>query len=191
MSLEEMVYTCPMHPQVRQAAPGACPICGMALEPVLPSQEEGENPELADFGRRFWWTLPFSVAVFVLAMFGHLLFPQGLPRQNFIELGLSTPVVVWAGWPFFVRWAQSIRRRRPNMWTLIGTGVGAAYGYSLVATFAPDLFPAAFAGHGGRVGVYYEAAAVIISLTMLGQILELRARAQTSAAIRSLRKSVV
>jgi Cu+-exporting ATPase len=186
MSHEEAIYTCPMHPQIRQAAPGACPICGMALEPVLPAPADEQNPELVDFSRRFWWTLPLSAAVFALAMFGHLLFPHGLPNQNIIELALSTPVVLWTGWPFFVRWAQSIRRRSPNMWTLIGTGVAAAYGYSLVATFAPGLFPPAFATDGGRVGVFYEAAAVIVSLTMLGQVLELRARAQTSAAIRSL-----
>jgi Cu+-exporting ATPase len=158
----------------------------MALEPLMPSLEDEENPELADFRRRFWWTLPLTVAVFVLAMFGHLLFTDGLPYQNWTEFGLSTFVVLWAGWPFFQRWGQSIRNRSPNMWTLIGFGVAAAYGYSLVATFAPGLFPADFAAHGGRVGVYYEAAAVIISLTLLGQILELRARSQTSSAIKAL-----
>lgn len=183
---EGTIYTCPMHPEIRQAAPGNCPICGMALEPLMPSLEDEDNPELADFRRRFWWTLPLTAAVFVLAMFGHALFPDGLPYQNLIELALSTPVVLWAGWPFFERWGQSIRNRSPNMWTLIGFGVAAAYGYSLVATFAPGLFPAAFAGHGGRVGVYYEAAAVIISLTLLGQILELKARSQTSSAIKAL-----
>ena len=183
---EGTIYTCRMHPEIRQPAPGNCPICGMALEPLMPSLEDEENPELADFRRRFWWTLPLTVAVFVLAMFGHLLFPDGLPYQNWIEFGLSTFVVLWAGWPFFQRWGQSIRNRSPNMWTLIGFGVAAAYGYSLVATFAPGLFPADFAAHGGRVGVYYEAAAVIISLTLLGQILELRARSQTSSAIKAL-----
>ena len=180
------IYTCPMHPEIRQPAPGSCPICGMGLEPLMPSLDEEENPELHDFRQRFWWTLPLSVAVFSLAMFGHMLFPNGLPYQNWIELALSTPVVLWAGWPFFVRFAQSIRRRSPNMWTLIGSGVGAAYGYSVVATFAPELFPSTFATHAGRIGVYYEAAAVIVSLTLLGQILELRARSQTSAAIKSL-----
>lgn len=183
---EGTIYTCPMHPEIRQPAPGNCPICGMALEPLMPSLEDEENPELVDFRRRFWWTLPLTVAVFALAMFGHWLFPNGLPYQNWIELGLSTPVVLWAGWPFFVRWGQSIANRSPNMWTLIGSGVAAAYGYSLLATVAPGLFPAAFAGHGGRVGVYYEAAAVIVSLTLLGQILELRARSQTSSAIKAL-----
>ena len=180
------IYTCPMHPQIRQPAPGSCPICGMGLEPLMASLDEEENPELPDFRRRFWWTLPLSVAVFALAMFGHMLFPGGLAYQNWIELVLSSPVVLWAGWPFFKRFAHSIRHRSPNMWTLIGSGVGAAYGYSVVATLAPDLFPPTFATHAGRVGVYYEAAAVIVSLTLLGQILELRARSQTSAAIKSL-----
>ncbi|WLI90737.1 copper-translocating P-type ATPase [Massilia sp. R2A-15] len=183
---EGTFYNCPMHPQIRQPGPGSCPICGMALEPVMPSLEEEDNPELADFRRRFWWTLPLSAAVFLLAMFGHMLLPAGLPHQNLIELALSTPVVLWAGWPFFVRCGRSIRNRSPNMWTLIGTGVAAAYVYSVVATFAPGLFPPEFAAHNGRVGVYYEAAAVIVSLTLLGQILELRARSQTSAAIKSL-----
>jgi Cu+-exporting ATPase len=157
----------------------------MALEPELPSLDDEENPELVDFRRRFWWTLPLTVVVFALAMFGHMLFPAGLPGQNWIELALSTPVVIWAGWPFFVRWFQSLIRRSPNMWTLIGSGVMAAYGYSVVATLAPNAFPVTFASHG-RIGVYFEAAAVIVSLTLLGQILELRARSQTSAAIKSL-----
>ncbi len=186
LAAEGTIYTCPMHPEIRQPAPGNCPICGMALEPLMPSLDEGDNPELKDFRRRFWSTLPLSGAVFALAMFGHMLFPDGLPHQNLIELGLSTPVVLWAGWPFFQRFGQSIGNRSPNMWTLIGAGVAAAFGYSLVATFAPGLFPASFATHAGRVGVYYEAAAVIVSLTLLGQILELRARSQTSAAIKSL-----
>jgi Cu+-exporting ATPase len=180
------IYTCPMHPDIRKTEPGSCPICGMALEPVMPSLDDEENPELVDFRHRFWWTLPLSLAVFVLAMFGHMLFPEGLPRQSIVELVLSTPVVLWAGWPFFVRCVHSVLHRSPNMWTLIGAGVAAAYGYSVVATFAPGLFPSTFAAHGGRVGVYYEAAAVIVSLTLLGQILELRARSQTSAAIKSL-----
>lgn len=180
------IYTCPMHPEIRQAGPGSCPICGMALEPMMPSLDEEDSPELVDFRRRFWWTLPLSIAVFALAMFGHFLFPTGLRHQNLIELILSAPVVLWAGWPFFQRCAQSVRNRSPNMWTLIGTGVAAAFGYSLAATFAPGAFPASFVTHGGRVGVYYEAAAVIVSLTLLGQILELRARSQTSAAIKSL-----
>ncbi len=179
------IYICPMHPEIRQSMPGNCPICGMALEPELPSLDDEENPELVDFRRRFWWTLPLTAVLFALAMFGHVLFPAGVAGQNWIELALSTPVVLWAGWPFFVRWFQSIIRMSPNMWTLIGTGVMAAYGYSLVATLAPNAFPATFASHG-RIGVYFEAAAVIVSLTLLGQILELRARSQTSAAIKSL-----
>jgi Cu+-exporting ATPase len=182
---EDAIYTCPMHPEVRQPQPGNCPICGMTLEPMLPSLEEEENPELVDFKRRFWWALPLTVIVTVLAMVGHRIFPDGLAGQSWIELVLSTPVVLWAGWPFFTRAVQSIRNRSPNMWTLIGLGVAAAYGYSVVATVAPGLFPQTFLMHG-RIGVYYEAAAVIISLTLLGQILELRARSQTSAAIKSL-----
>lgn len=182
---EGTIYTCPMHPEIRQPAPGNCPLCGMTLEPVMPSLDDGENPELADFQRRFWWTLPLTVAVFALAMFGRLVFAEGLPYRNWIELALGSPVVLWAGWPFFVRCAQSVRNRSPNMWTLIGFGVAAAYGYSVAATIAPGLFPPTFMQHG-RIGVYYEAAAVIVSLTLFGQILELKARSQTSAAIKSL-----
>ena len=182
---EGTIYTCPMHPEIQQPQPGNCPICGMTLEPILPSLEEEENPELVDFKRRFWSTLPLTVIVTVLAMAGHRLFTGGLPGQSWIELVLSTPVVLWAGWPFFTRGVQSISNRSPNMWTLIGLGVAAAYCYSVVATVAPGLFPQTFAMHG-RIGVYYEAAAAIISLTLLGQILELRARSQTSAAIKSL-----
>lgn len=182
---EGTIYTCPMHPQIRQPGPGNCPICGMTLEPVMPSLDEEENPELVDFRRRFWWTLPLTIVVTVLAMAGHRMVEGGLPQQSWIELLISSPVVLWAGWPFFTRWVQSIKNRSPNMWTLIGTGVAAAYGYSLVATLAPGLFPSTFIMHG-RIGVYYEAAAVIVSLTLLGQILELRARSQTSAAIKSL-----
>jgi Cu+-exporting ATPase len=177
-------YTCPMHPQIRRPAPGSCPICGMALEPVMPALDEEENPELVDFRRRFWWTLPLTVAVFALAMFGHMVFGAALPGQNWIEFAAATPVV-WAGWPFYVRWARSIATASPNMWTLIGTGVIAAYGYSVVATLAPGIFPPSFSAHG-PISVYFEAAAVIVSLTLLGQILELRARSQTSAAIKSL-----
>ena len=177
-------YTCPMHPEIVRDAPGACPICGMALEPMLPSLEEEESPELTDFRSRFWWTLPLSVATLVLAMAGHLL-PIAATARTWAELVLSTPVVLWAAWPFFQRWAQSLRSGHLNMWTLIGTGVGAAYGYSVVAALAPQVFPASFHEHG-RVGVYFEAAAVIVSLTLLGQLLELGARARTSAAIRAL-----
>jgi Cu+-exporting ATPase len=178
-------YTCPMHPEIIRDAPGHCPICGMALEPLMPTAGDDELPELADFRRRFWWTLPLSITVLALAMFGHRL---GFPPEEYrsrLELLLSAPVVLWAGWPFFVRWAQSIATRNPNMWTLIGTGVGAAFLYSLAATLAPDWFPESFREHG-RVGVYFEAAAVIVSLTLLGQLLELRARSSTSAAIKAL-----
>jgi len=178
-------YTCPMHPEVVQDHPGTCPKCGMALEPMQPSLEEEENPELRDFQQRFWFTLPLSIAVMVLAMFGHQLgwFPHD--TQTWIEFALSLPVVLWAGQPFFVRGVQSILHRSPNMWTLIGMGTGAAFVYSVVATFAPQIFPVSFMSMG-RIGVYYEAACVIISLTLLGQILELKARSKTSAAIKSL-----
>jgi Cu+-exporting ATPase len=181
------LYTCPMDPEIVQEGPGTCPICGMALEPMMPSLDEGENPELTDFRRRFWWSLPLSIATLALAMLAMTPLLHGVPPdvRVWIELVLATPVVLWAGWPFVQRWAQSIRNRSPNMWTLIGTGVLAAYGYSVVATLAPGLFPPSFQQHG-HVGVYFEAAAVIISLTLLGQLMELRARAQTSAAIKAL-----
>jgi Cu+-exporting ATPase len=177
------IYTCPMHPEIRQDHPGDCPICGMALEPMLPTEED-ENPELADFSRRFWWTLPLSVLVLVLAMFGHRL-PIDVDVRTWLELALSAPVVLWAGAPFFVRCARSLASGNLNMWTLIGIGVGAAFGYSVVAMLAPGIFPDSFREHD-RIGVYFEAAAVIISLTLLGQLLELKARSKTSAAIKAL-----
>ena len=179
------VYTCPMHPEIRQDHPGNCPKCGMTLEPLLPELEEQENPELRDFQRRFWWTLPLTVVVTVLAMFGHSLGWFDMAVQSWIELVLTVPIVLWAGWPFFARGAQSIVNRSPNMWTLISLGTGAAFVYSVVATVTPQVFPDSFLSMG-RVAVYFEAAAVIISLTLLGQLLELKARSQTSAAIRSL-----
>jgi P-type Cu+ transporter len=179
------LYTCPMHPEIRQDRPGTCPKCGMTLEPVLPALDEGENQELADFRRRFWWTLPLTVVVTALAMLGHRQPWFSMATQSWIELVLSLPIVLWAGWPFFDRGARSIVNRSPNMWTLIGLGTGAAFVYSTVATVAPQVFPDSFRSMG-RVAVYFEAAAVIISLTLLGQILELKARSQTSAAIRSL-----
>ncbi|GAB3503269.1 heavy metal translocating P-type ATPase [Curvibacter fontanus] len=179
------VYTCPMHPEIRQNQPGTCPKCGMTLEPLLPIADEDENPELKDFQRRFWWTLPLTVVVTVLAMFGHQLALFSIATQTWVELVLSLPIVLWAGWPFFSRGWQSVLNRSPNMWTLIGLGTGAAFLYSVLATVAPQIFPASFISMG-RVGVYYEAAAVIISLTLLGQLLELKARSQTSAAIKSL-----
>lgn len=184
-SVAGTIYTCPMHPQIRQNQPGNCPICGMSLEPLLPELEEEENPELVDFQRRFWWTLPLTTVVTVLAMFGHKLNLLESQTQTWVELFLSLPIVLWAGWPFFHRGWQSIANRSPNMWTLIGLGTGAAFFYSVVATVAPQVFPASFMSMG-RIGVYFEAAAVIISLTLLGQVLELKARSQTSAAIKSL-----
>ncbi len=178
------VYTCPMHPEVRQDHPGNCPKCGMTLEPIIPLDEE-DNHELRDFQRRFWWTLPLTVSVTILAMFGHRLGWFDMRVQTWVELVLSLPVVAWTGGPFFVRGWQSLVQRSPNMWTLIGLGTGAAFFYSLVATAAPGVFPDSFVSMG-RVAVYFEAAVVIISLTMLGQIIELKARSQTSAAIKAL-----
>ncbi|HNR21649.1 MAG TPA: heavy metal translocating P-type ATPase [Steroidobacteraceae bacterium] len=179
------IYTCPMHPEVRQEGPGICPKCGMALEPEMPSLDDEDNPELRDFTQRFWWSLPLSAVVFVLAMFGHHVPGLSIGARTWIEFACATPVVLWAGRPFLERWWQSLRNRSPNMWTLIGSGVIAAYGYSVVATLAPGIFPDSFREHG-RVGVYFEAAAVIISLTLLGQLLELRARSKTSAAVKAL-----
>jgi P-type Cu+ transporter len=178
-------YTCPMHPEIRQDHPGSCPKCGMALEPEMPTLDEGENHELIDFRRRFWWTLPLTIVVTTLAMAGHRFQLIDASIQNWVELVLTLPVVLWAGYPFFARGVQSIVHASPNMFTLIGLGTSAAFFYSVVATVAQGVFPASFATHG-RVGVYFEAAAVIISLTLLGQMLELKARSQTSAAIKSL-----
>ncbi|HMA16490.1 MAG: heavy metal translocating P-type ATPase [Bacteroidota bacterium] len=184
-------YTCPMHPEIVQDGPGDCPLCGMALEPMgVPTGEEGPNPELVDFTRRFWIGAVLTLPVFVLAMAPHL----GLPLRDWLgertavwaELVLATPVVLWAGWPFFLRGWKSIVNRSLNMFTLIAVGTGAAYAFSLVATVAPQLFPAAFRDHHGNVGVYYEAAAVIVVLVLLGQMLELRARERTGGAIRAL-----
>ncbi len=179
------IYVCPMHPDIRRNEPSTCPKCGMALEPEIPSIDDGENPELVDFRRRFWWTLPLSVVVTLLAMFGHQLGWFGMATQSWIELILSAPVVLWAGFPFFQRWRQSLANRSPNMWTLIGTGTGAAFVYSVVATVAPRVFPSSFVSMG-RVSVYFEAAVVIISLTLLGQLLELKARSRTSTTIKAL-----
>ncbi|CAM4291394.1 Lead, cadmium, zinc and mercury transporting ATPase Copper-translocating P-type ATPase [Comamonas aquatilis] len=178
------IYTCPMHPEVQQDHPGNCPKCGMTLEPVIPVDED-EHSELQDFQRRFWWTLPLTLIVATLAMLGHRLGWFDAQTQTWVELVLSLPVVLWTGWPFFARGWQSIIHRSPNMWTLISLGTGAAFVYSVVATVMPDVFPSSFVSMG-RVAVYFEAAVVIISLTMLGQIIELKARSQTSAAIKSL-----
>jgi len=185
------IYTCPMHPQIRQSGPGNCPICGMALEPVEITAEAGPNHELTDMTRRFWIGLALALPVFILEMGSHvpaLGLDRLVPMQVsiWIQLILSTPVVLWAGWPFFQRGWASLVTRHLNMFTLIALGTGAAYLYSLVATFAPGLFPAGFRSMGGTVAVYYEAAAVITVLVLLGQVLELRAREQTGGAIRAL-----
>jgi Cu+-exporting ATPase len=173
-----------MHPEVRQDHPGDCPKCGMALEPEMPGAEDANAAELRDLGRRFWWTLPCTLVVTLLAMFAHHLGWLAPDTQSWVELLLTVPVM-WAGWPFFRRGVDSLAHRSPNMWTLIGLGTSAAFLYSVVATLAPGLFPDTFMSMG-RIGVYFEAAAVIISLTLLGQVLELRARSRTSAALRSL-----
>lgn len=184
---EGAIYTCPMHPEIQQDRHGNCPKCGMALEPIVPLLNEEDNPELISFNQRFWWTLPLTIIVTVLAMFGHKLGLFESTTQSWIEFVLSIPIVLWAGWPIFTRGIQSIVNRNPNMWTLIGLGTSAAFAYSIVATVAPEVFPASFMSMG-RINIYFEAAAVIISLTLLGQILELKARSQTSAAIKSLLK---
>ena len=183
------IYTCPMHPQIRQVGPGNCPICGMALEPEVASAETGPNPELIDMTRRFWVGLALSIPVVVLEMGGHLIGGHRWIDQtlsNWIQLVLATPVVLWAGWPFFVRGWQSVVTRNLNMFTLIAMGTGVAWIYSIVAALLPGVFPGTFRGHDGAVAVYFEAAAVITVLVLLGQVLELRAREATSGAIRSL-----
>jgi len=178
-------YICPMHPEIQQDHPGHCPKCGMALEPQLPELDDHDNPELTNFQRRFWWTLPLTLVVAFLSMVGHRLNLMDMTVQSWIELALSLPIVLWAGWPFFSRGWQSVVNRSPNMWTLISLGTGSAFVYSVVATLVPQVFPISFISMG-RVAVYFEAAAVIISLTLLGQILELKARSKTSTAIKSL-----
>jgi Cu+-exporting ATPase len=185
------VYTCPMHPQIRQVGPGHCPICGMTLEPVTATADTGPNPEIADMTQRFWVGLALTLPVFILEMGGHIpalgLHHLVPPRiSNWIQFALSTPVVLWAGWPFFERAWTSVVRRSLNMFSLIALGTGAAYFYSVFATLAPGLFPAGFREMGGTVAVYFEAAAVITVLVLLGQVLELRAREQTGGAIRAL-----
>ena len=182
-------YTCPMHPEIRQKGPGSCPICGMALEPVKVTLDEGPNEELLDMTRRFWWSLAITTPIlaFMVAEFlpGDLLHLLPAGSQNWIELALATPVILWGGWPFFQRGWASVISMHLNMFTLIALGVGAAYGYSVVATLAPGIFPESFR-MGDQVAVYFEPAAVIVVLVLLGQVLELRARAGTSAAIRNL-----
>ena len=186
---EGAIYTCPMHPEIRQVGPGSCPICGMALEPVLVSAEATPNAELIDMKRRFWIGLALTLPVFILEMGSHLtglghLIPPVI--SNWIQFALATPVVLWAGWPFFERGWQSLKNRSLNMFTLIAMGTGVAWLYSVIATLAPDIFPSAFRNHDGSVAVYFEAAAVITVLVLLGQVLELRARESTSGAIRAL-----
>ena len=183
------IYTCPMHPEIRQAGPGHCPICGMALEPVASAATTGPSAELVDMTRRFWVALALTVPVFILAMGAHLtdlhmLAPEWV--SNWIQFALATPVALWAGWPFFERGWASLRNRSLNMFTLIAMGVGVAWAYSVVATIAPGLFPSAFRDAHGAVPVYFEAAAVITTLVLLGQVLELRARERTGGAIRAL-----
>lgn len=183
------IYTCPMHPEIRQVGPGSCPICGMALEPEVASLETGPNPELADMTRRFWIGGALALPAVVLEMGGHLAGPHNWidpTLSNWIQLVFATPVVLWAGWPFFVRGWQSLLTRNLNMFTLIAMGTGVAYVYSIIGTVAPQIFPANFRGHEGAVAVYFEAAAVITVLVLLGQVLELRARDATSGAIKAL-----
>ncbi len=186
---EGTIYTCPMHPEVRQVGPGSCPICGMALEPVLVGAHTGPSEELVDMTRRFWIGLVLTLPVFALEMGGHL---TGLNHyitrnaSNWLQLLLATPVVLWAGWPFFDRGWRSIVSRNLNMFTLTAMGTGVAWIYSVVATLAPGIFPAAFRAADGSVAVYFEAAAVITVLVLLGQVLEIRARETTSGAIRAL-----
>ncbi len=183
------IYTCPMHTQIRQPGPGSCPICGMALEPELVAATPRRNPELIDMGRRFWVSLVLSIPVFTLEMSGHIAnlhMALGQTWSNWVQFLLATPVVLWGGWPFFVRAWQSLLTRHLNMFTLIAMGTGVAWLYSVAAIAWPGLFPPGFRGPDGAVAVYFEAAAVITVLVLLGQVLELRARAQTSGAIRAL-----
>ncbi|MGZ7079533.1 MAG: HAD-IC family P-type ATPase, partial [Thermoanaerobaculia bacterium] len=186
----DVIYTCPMHPEVRQIGPGVCPKCGMALEPAGAVAEEDDS-ELRNMNRRFWVSVVLALPLVVIAMGSHLpgvrdSLSRIAPYQPWIELGLATPVVLWCGWPFFQRAWWSIVNRSLNMFTLIGLGVAVAYSFSLVATLLPGIFPPSFRDVHGHVGVYYEAAAVIIALVLLGQVMELRARSRTGAAIRSL-----
>ena len=182
------IWTCPMHPQIRRDAPGSCPICGMALEPLEPSAEERPNPELIDMSRRFWVSLALSAPILMLVVAAELFGVEAVPMRIsiWLQLTLATPVVLWGGRPFFERLWASLKTRNLNMFTLIGMGVGVAYSYSLVATLAPGIFPPSLRTMGGMVPVYFEAAAVITTLVLLGQVLELRARAATGKAIRAL-----
>lgn len=186
---QDVEYTCPMHPQIRKIGPGSCPICGMALEPVTASATEEDTAEYRMMFRRFWVGMILSVPLLFITMGGrHLVHSQGLLEQlKWVEIALSTPVILWSGWPFFTKFWSSIKNRSLNMFTLIGLGVAVAYGYSLVAAIFPGLFPPSFQDSmTGEVGLYFEAASVIVTLVLLGQVLELKARGQTSAAIKSL-----
>ena len=186
---EGTIYTCPMHPEITQVGPGSCPICGMALEPVIASVEIGPNPELVDMTHRFWIGMVLTLPVFILEMGAHIVGAHNWldPKlSNYIQFAFATPVVVWAGWPFFVRGWQSLVTRNLNMFTLIAMGTGVAYVYSVLATFFPGIFPHAFRAHDGAAAVYFEAASVITALVLMGQVLELRAREATSGAIRAL-----
>jgi Cu+-exporting ATPase len=192
MYFPDMDWTCPMHPEVLRAEPGSCPICGMALEPRHVTEDDDTgNPELAEMTRRFWLAAAFTLPLVVVAM-GDLLPGEPISRmlspraRTLLELGLATPVCLWSAWPFYVRFAQSLRNKSLNMWTLIGLGVSVAFGYSVVAALAPDVFPESFRGTDGEVAVYFEAAGMIVTLILLGQVLELRARRQTGAAIKKL-----
>jgi Cu+-exporting ATPase len=186
---EGVIYTCPMHPQIRQLGPGTCPICGMTLEPEVATAATGQSAEFVDVTRRFWIGLILTMPVLALEMGGHLTnlhMLLGAQVSNWIQLVLATPVVLWAGWPFFERAWASLVNRRLNMFTLIAMGTGVAWVYSVVATAAPDIFPDTFRAADGSVAIYFEAASVIAVLVLLGQILELRAREQTGGAIRAL-----
>ena len=186
---EGTVYTCPMHPEIRQIGPGSCPICGMALEPEIAGPDIGPNPELVDMMRRFWIGLVLTLPVFILEMGAHIAGAHNWVEptsSNYVQFAFATPVVLWAGWPFFVRGWQSLVTRNLNMFTLIAMGTGVAYVYSLAATFVPGIFPEAFRSHGGAPAAYFEAASVITVLVLMGQVLELRAREATSGAIRAL-----
>lgn len=185
---KDRIYTCPMHPQIRLKGPGTCPICGMALEPETATGDEGPNSELVDMKRRFWVGLMLTLPVLTLEMGAHVfdLHLVGQPLSNWLQMIFATPVVLWAGWPFFVRGWASIKTRNFNMFTLIAIGIGAAWFYSMVATLASGIFPPGFQREDGSVPVYFEAAAVITVLVLLGQVLELRAREQTGGAIRAL-----
>jgi Cu+-exporting ATPase len=190
------LYTCPMHPEIKQQGPGSCPKCGMALEPLsITAEEDSKNPELTDFTKRLKWGALLTTPVFVLAMgdmipgFANWIHNTiSVKNLSLLQFMLATPVVLWVGWPLLFRAWQSLKTKNLNMFTLIGLGTLVAYAFSVVATFFPEIFPSEFRDHHGNVGIYYEAASVIVTLVLLGQVLELKARGQTSLAIKSLLK---